>query len=409
MKHCFKRVRRAAVIIVIAVSVLLPTSGVFAYSSNDYSDATTQAYEAELERLRREQTELENTLAEIRNNQSNASEYGELLTKQLQSTSDKIEVATEYIEVLEQGISDKKAEIAHEEENISRTYSSILQRMRITYEQDDESLLEILLNSDGITDLLSRVERLSSLLDYDNRLKSNYEAAKQYLEKAKADLDSKLETQIALEAELAEDIAELEVLIKENDSYIQTLENNEKYAYEEHVRREKEKELLAKELDEYIAEQLRKSEAEYVGGQFGWPLNGATNYVVTCRHGWRTYQIYGYWTTDYHNGIDLRCYTGTEVYASNAGTVIIATYHASYGYYVLIDHGGGYSTLYAHNSKLLVTPGQRVERGEVISLSGSTGYSSGPHLHFEIRVNNERVDPLSGNLLSTPRNMQIIE
>ena len=181
MKHCFKRVRRAAVIIVIAVSVLLPTSGVFAYSSNDYSDATTQAYEAELERLRREQTELENTLAEIRNNQSNASEYGELLTKQLQSTSDKIEVATEYIEVLEQGISDKKAEIAHEEENISRTYSSILQRMRITYEQDDESLLEILLNSDGITDLLSRVERLSSLLDYDNRLKRSYEEAKQHI------------------------------------------------------------------------------------------------------------------------------------------------------------------------------------------------------------------------------------
>ncbi len=409
MKHCFKHVRRAALLLVTAVAVLIPTSGVFAYSSNDYSDATTQAYEAELERLRREQAQLENTLAEIRNNQSNASEYGELLTKQLQSTADKIEVASEYIEVLKQGIADKRVEIAHEEENISRTYSNILQRMRVTYEQDDETLLEILLNADGITDLLSRVERLSSLLDYDNRLKHNYEEAKQYLETAKADLDGKLETQVALEAELAEDIAELEVLIKENDSYIQTLENNEKYAYEEHVRREQEKEILAKELDEYIAEQLRKSEAEYVGGQFGWPLNGATNYVVTCRHGWRTYQIYGYWTTDFHNGIDLRCYTGTDVYAANAGTVVIATYHASYGYYVLIDHGGGYSTLYAHNSKLLVSPGQYVERGEVISLSGNTGYTSGPHLHFEIRVNNERVDPLSGNLLSTPKNMQIIE
>jgi murein DD-endopeptidase MepM/ murein hydrolase activator NlpD len=76
---------------------------------------------------------------------------------------------------------------------------------------------------------------------------------------------------------------------------------------------------------------------------------------------------------------------------------------------VLIDHGGGYSTLYAHNSQLLVSPGQQVERGQVISLSGSTGYSSGPHLHFEIRVNNEREDPLSGNLLSTPKNMMIIE
>lgn len=409
MKKYLKRIRRAAIVLAVAFAVTVPQTGVFAYGSNDYSDATTQAYEAELERLRREQEQLEGTLAEIRNNQSNASEYGELLTKQLQSTADKIEVATEYIEVLKQGISDKRVEIAHEEENISRTYSNILQRMRVTYEQDDETLLEILLNAEGITDLLSRVERLSSLLDYDNRLKKDYEEAKKYLESAKADLDLKLETQVALEAELAEDIADLEVLIKNNDDYIKTLENNEKYAYQEHVRRQQEEELLAKELDEYIAEQLRKSEAEYVGGQFGWPLNGATNYVVTCRFGWRTYLIYGYWTTDYHNGIDLRCTVGTEVYAANAGTVVIATYHASYGYYVLIDHGGGYATLYAHNSKLLVTPGQQVQRGDLISYSGNTGYSSGPHLHFEIRVNNERVDPLSGNLLSVPKNMQIIE
>ena len=409
MKFSLKHARRALLPLAIAASALVLATGIFAYSSNDYSDATTQAYEAELERLRREQAQLENTLAEIRNNQSNASEYGELLTKQLQSTADKIEVATEYIEVLKQGISDKKVEIAHEEDNISRTYSSILQRLRITYEQDEETLLEILLNANGITDLLSRVERLSSLLEYDNRLKRGYEESKQYLETAKADLDKKLETQIQLEAELAGDIAELEVLIKQNDASIETLENNEEYAYQEHVRRQQEEQVLAKELDDYLAEQLRKSEAEYVGGQFGWPLNGATNYVVTCRYGWRTYLIYGYWTTDFHNGIDLRCVVGTEVYAANAGTVIIATYHASYGYYVLIDHGGGYSTLYAHNSQLLVSPGQHVERGQVISLSGNTGYSSGPHLHFEIRVNNERVDPLSGNLLSTPKNMMIIE
>ena len=401
--------RYAKMLAALLVAFALCSAGVYAYSSNDYSDATTQAYEAELERLRREQAALENTLADIRNNQSSASEYGELLSKQLQSTTDKIEVATQYIEVLKQGIADKKVEIAHESQNIDRTYNNLLERMRITYEQGEESFLEILFDSKGIADLLSRVERLSSLLDYDSRLKSSYEEAKVFLENAKADLDEKLETQVALEAELAEDIAELESLIKANDDYITTLENNEAYAYQEHLRREQEKEKLAKELDEYIAEQLRNSEAEYAGGQFAWPLNGATNYVVTCPHGWRTYEIYGYTTTDYHNGIDLRCVTGTEVYAANAGTVVIASYHASYGYYVLIDHGGGYSTLYAHNSQLLVTPGQKVERGQVISLSGSTGYSSGPHLHFEIRVNNERVDPLSGNLLSTPINMIILE
>ena len=112
------------------VAFALCSAGVYAYSSNDYSDATTQAYEAELERLRREQAALENTLADIRNNQSSASEYGELLSKQLQSTTDKIEVATQYIEVLKQGIADKKVEIAHESQNIDRTYNNLLDLIR---------------------------------------------------------------------------------------------------------------------------------------------------------------------------------------------------------------------------------------------------------------------------------------
>ena len=93
--------------------------------------------------------------------------------------------------------------------------------------------------------------------------------------------------------------------------------------------------------------------------------------------------------------MDLAVPTGTSVRAALPGTVTISQYSSSYGYYVVIDHGGGLATLYAHNSKLLVSGGQTVNAGDVVSLSGSTGRSTGPHLHFEVRVNGERTDPRS--------------
>jgi len=411
MKLFFKSKKRSVIWLfsacVLAVGVLC--SVYTSLIAADYSDATTQAYEAEIARLNSEAREWENQLAAIRGDQSRAAEYGEYLTKQISNVSDKIEVTQKYITVLSKDISGKEIEIKGEEEKISRTYRNFLERMRVSYEESMPSFLEILMDSKGLSDLLTRVERLNSMLEYDRRLKETYENAKAALVKTKAELDTDYAAQLKYSEELETDIAKLEDLITENDDYISSLNANEAYAYQEHLRREQEKEALTKELDEYILEQLRNTQAEYVGGQFAWPLNGATNYVVTCRHGWRTYQIYGYTTTDYHNGIDLRATVGTEVYAANDGEVVISTYHAAFGYYVLIDHGGGYSTLYAHNSQLLVSPGQKVTRGQLISLSGNTGYTSGPHLHFEIRVNNERVDPLSGNLLSTPTNMMIIE
>ncbi|MBQ2119019.1 MAG: M23 family metallopeptidase, partial [Clostridia bacterium] len=123
----------------------------------------------------------------------------------------------------------------------------------------------------------------------------------------------------------------------------------------------------------------------------------------------RTYLTYGYWTTDFHHGIDINAGWGTDVHAANAGTVAIAGWSNSFGNYVVIDHGGGYSTLYAHNSSLCVSAGQTVERGQLISYSGNTGWSFGAHLHFEVRYQGERIDPLTPGLLSTPSNLIILE
>ena len=145
-------------------------------------------------------------------------------------------------------------------------------------------------------------------------------------------------------------------------------------------------------------EQYKKAAAQlsaqstYVGGKFMWPLPAANN-VVTCKYGYRTHPV----TKKYklHTGIDLRCSTGTNVYAANGGTVTTSGYSSAWGNYIIINHGGGYTTLYAHLSSRKVAKGATVKQGTVIGKSGNTGYSTGPHLHFEINRNGSSYDPLT--------------
>ncbi|MCX6372704.1 MAG: M23 family metallopeptidase [Actinobacteria bacterium] len=119
-----------------------------------------------------------------------------------------------------------------------------------------------------------------------------------------------------------------------------------------------------------------------------WPVNAS----VGSPFGWRIHPILGY--RKFHTGIDLGVAYGTPIHAADSGTVIYATWMGGYGNVIIIDHGRGISTLYAHQSSLAVGTGTRVVRGQVIGYVGSTGFSTGPHLHFEVRVNGNPVDPM---------------
>ena len=139
---------------------------------------------------------------------------------------------------------------------------------------------------------------------------------------------------------------------------------------------------------------LGGSDVPFIGADgFCSPVGENWRNIVTSEFGYRRDPFTG--QTKGHSGMDLAVPTGTSIRAALPGTVTISQYSSSYGYYVMIDHGGGLSTLYAHNSKLLVTVGQTVNAGDIVSLSGSTGRSTGPHLHFEVRVNGERTNPRS--------------
>jgi murein DD-endopeptidase MepM/ murein hydrolase activator NlpD len=155
---------------------------------------------------------------------------------------------------------------------------------------------------------------------------------------------------------------------------------------------------LEKELDALNAEanaltaeilRLQNPNVAYSGGIMQWPCPASTR--ITSKFGYRIHPVTK--TKKLHTGLDIGVPTGSSIVAANSGTVIKAAWNNSYGYMVMVDHGGGIVTLYAHNSRLLVSAGQKVERGQQIALSGNTGVSTGPHLHFEVRVNGEYKDP----------------
>ena len=190
--------------------------------------------------------------------------------------------------------------------------------------------------------------------------------------------------------------------IKANQSKTATILENTKTVRENFISKlsDKEKEIQT-QIDEYNTrfEEINKEilelaqgsiAAEYIGGELAWPVPGYT--VITSKYGMRTHPITGVYKL--HTGVDIRAPMGADFIAANDGIVTKASYNSAYGNMVIIDHGGGVSTLYAHGSEILVEVGQVVKRGDKVLKVGSTGYSTGPHAHFEVRLNGVVTDPM---------------
>ena len=179
----------------------------------------------------------------------------------------------------------------------------------------------------------------------------------------------------------------LEVTHSERTAQMKKIEAAEGEAKAQYLAIEAEEDKLSKEIKDAINELAkRKANATYVGGNMMWPLPAANN-VVTSHPVTGVYKL--------HTGVDLRASKGTKIYAANSGTVTTAGYNTAYGYYVVINHGGGVATLYAHMSKMAVKKGQTVSQGTIIGYVGSTGYSTGPHLHFEIIKGGNYINPIT--------------
>lgn len=401
-----RSIRRTAVLlgtVIIAGTVMfaVPSSGIQAASSSSLTDATVQAYEAQIAKIQQEQADLAAKIQAAKNSQASAAETKTYLDKQVSLTLDKIDTTEALLTELAGKIAVKQSDIAGKQSDIEKQYATLRERLRISYEEDTASQIDMILGSGDLVSFLSSVEKLGSFIDYDMRLMSEYRQSKLDLETALSELEAAEAKQSEYMSSLETDRADLEKQQAENSAYIANLKLSESQYQSLYTKYIAEEEKLNDELQEYIKELQAKLNAQYVGGTFGWPVDTKYNYISSS-YGWRTYWYYGTKVTDFHRGIDIvganSSINGAPVYAANDGTVIIKTTHYSYGNYIMIDHGGGRSTLYAHMSKFAsgITVDSVVKKGDIIGYVGTTGNSTGPHLHFEVRINGATVDPLDG-------------
>lgn len=393
-KGTHKRLMVVTVLITVLLLlvVLMSVISSFRVSGANYSgvtDANVQKLENRRASIEKEINGLKNQINSTKSNKNAALENKKSLDQQIKLTQDKIEVTEQLIETLTANISVKEIEIAEKEAAYEKKLENFKQRLRINHEEGDITYLEMLLSADGLADFFIQKERIDSMMAYDKSIMETIVSDKEKLESEKADFEQALEKQRTLEEELLADQASLAVQAEEAAGYINKLIANESDFAKQLAAKEAQKDALDKEIADYV-KQLQAQNTKYVGGEFMWPVPLKYTYVSSeCV--WRNSPLSG--RKEFHNGIDIPVAFGTDIYASNSGTVVKSQWHNSYGYYVMIDHGGGYATLYAHNSKLLVSVGDEVVRGQVIAKAGSTGDSTGNHCHFSMYENGAIINP----------------
>jgi len=262
-------------------------------------------------------------------------------------------------------------------------------RLQVMYKNSGTSLLDTLLSSGSVVEFYERLHYMQVISENDSKLMQQLEEARQ---------DVELKKQMQEQAK-----ALLEEKLKEREERLEQIKTSRAKVEGEITRTQKEIEQLEKEIDKWIeeskklADQIKvlSTKKKYVGGSMTWPV--PSSYRVTSTFGMRKHPILRKYKM--HTGVDIAADKGAAIVAANSGTVIMAGYdNTGYGNMVVIDHGGGITTLYAHASKLLVKVGDKVKAGQTIAKGGSTGLSTGNHLHFEVRVNGEPVDPMKGYL-----------
>ena len=319
------------------------------------------------------------------------------LDEQISITRDQMELCQNRINVTQDYISAKHAEIDKKETDINESMQLFRDRVRAIYMtggySDKANSLIMLLSSESVSDFLTRAMYLKRLNEHDRALMDVLEEELASLNDEKAELDETKKELEAEKAELTETRDSLQNSLIEARSSIQDI-NAMQSELEENY---EELSGYLKEIQNEIADiykNLTTSKEDYVGGEMMWPAPGYSK--ITCEYGWR------FNGTDFHTGIDISGsgIHGAKVVAANTGTVIFTKqcpyngYSYGYGTYAIVDHGGVITTLYAHMSSLAVNVGDVVVMGQQIGNVGNTGWSTGAHLHFEVRKDGKSVNPL---------------
>lgn len=351
-----------------------------------YADELSEK-QAEYDRVQQQMRDMEAQREEARRAADAASSRMEEVVSELRQLQIRLDEINARQEELDAAIADNQAKLAEEKANLERRMNIFKKRLRDIYINGQINYLDVLLGAKDFSDFSSRMFLLQKIISRDIAMLDAINKSMAEIEKRQEELDAQTKELDALRAELEVKRQEAEARREERAQLLYAAE-------EERSQVEGEYDRLAA-ISENIASMLRslQNAGGMPGGggtgKFIWPVQGE----ITSYYGWRTHPIFG--TTRYHSGYDIACDTGTPIAAADSGTVVYSGWLGGYGYCVMIDHGGGLVSLYGHNSELWVSEGQYVQQGQTIALAGSTGWSTGPHCHFEARLNGELTDPMN--------------
>ena len=360
---------------------------------------TMASTQAEINKLKEQALEitknkkdLQKEIDRLKAEAKDANTQKELLDKQNDMIREELKNAEEQIEKYEKLIEQTKEELALAEKEEEEQHELFCSRVRAMEENGTVSYWAVLFNASDFTDLLSTLDDVGEIMENDQRIFDEMREIRKSIEEKKATLE-----QCLVEAEeqrklLEEKRKELQAKLDESTALIQKISANK----EQYLKLLRAEEAEAKSIDA----QIRKLQAQLAAngnsapatkGGYIWPVT--TSKKISSPFGSRINPVTG--RSETHKGVDIAgVFYSSNVIAAKAGTVIISQYGSSYGNYVVVSHGTGNTTLYAHLSKRSVKVGDVVKQGDVLGVTGSTGNSTGPHLHFEITEGGSRVDPL---------------
>ena len=348
---------------------------------------TIEEKRAQLDEIQQKLGEKDAQLEDKKKEISNAMERLILTQEELAEAKRKLAAIESRQQALSIKIRQNEAALAAKQKEYDKSRSVYKKRRRDIYENGQVNYLDVLLGAADFRDFSSRMYLLQRVIRRDFALIDRLEEQREALLQQKAELDD-IRKQLA--AAHAESQKEKEIVAQK------TVERQKLYeqALAEKAQLDAEYEELQRNSQEITA-MIQRMEQEgrmmpQAGGtgQLAWPVNGE----ITSPFGWRVHPIWG--TQIFHAGLDIGADYGDPVHAADSGTVVFAGWMGGYGNAVMIDHGGGMVTLYGHNSSITVGEGEQVSKGQTIALAGSTGNSTGPHCHFEVRIHGEVVSPL---------------
>ncbi len=348
----------------------------------------------ERDSLKSAKTDLEKLKKQLEASKSNLNNYIAQIDASLTDIQTKIDDLKNQITVKEEQIEETTKELEEAEQIQQNQYEAMKDRIKFMYEKGGILYMELLLESGTFADMLNKAEYIEMLSKYDRDKLNEYIATTELIRVTKEALEEEKETLDEMKASAEEEEQNLEALLsaktKELSSVKADISNKEAAIAEYEAQIKAENAAIAALEREVAADKAALySKYTYDGGMFTWPCPSYTR--ISDNYGMRTHPTLG--IQKMHNGIDLAAPGGSAILAAYKGTVVAAAYEGSMGNYVMINHGGGLYTIYMHCSALYVSKGQDVQAGTKIAAVGSTGRSTGNHLHFGVRLNGAYVSP----------------